>query len=253
MNKDDLRFTRLAAQATLLPNLAGGAATQQALVPQALSPQAASAIYGEIARYGYASFRIIPGGAEIAAPDGSSVIQLTGSAWSFVHDLNQSAFQVAIDKLDVTIKAFMARMPRGTRYFGTVIDLQAVWENLDGRSADAYVESRFLKDQSRQMVADFPGNLEFNGGGVRLNLVGPGDVEMPADIGFAGPGRPLDSFDVRIEPLFADKNKLYLQVTGVFGTPTGDVTVVTRRAQLVHDMLWRHLADNILMVARGGQ
>jgi hypothetical protein len=244
MNKEDLRFTRLAAQASILPNLA--ALGPRGLTPQALLPKDASDIYGQIARYGYANFRIIPGGAEINSGDGIAVVQLTGSAWSFVHDLSNSAFDVAVEKMAVTIEHFMGRMPRGTRMLGHVIDLQAVWDNVDGGDASQWMERRFLKDQARQ-VAAMPEGFEFNGAGLRLNLQKDIDIQIPLDVHISGPATPKDSFDLRIEPLFAERTKLYLQVTGMWGIPFEETALVTGRARLVRDMLWTHLAGNILM------
>ncbi len=251
MNRDNLHLTQLGALAVLQQQLRiVGSGTQVVAQAQALSPRDASMIYGEVARYGYSGFNMIPGGAQIASGDGVTTAVLTGSGWQFVQDLTRSpGWEPVVDKMGVTIEQFMSKFP-GAYFHTHIIDLQAVWEHVDGDSGDQYLASRFLKREA-QTIGAFEG-FDYQGAGLRLCLMRPSDVPLPAGMTVIGApaSGPTDQFDVRIEPFFADRTKLWLQVVGQFRVPTTDVRLVTSRARTVHNLLWNQLADKITMEVR---
>ena len=249
MNKEDLHLTRLAAQAQLVqqPRIIGGG-TPMVVADQALSPRDASMIYGEVARFGYSGFTMIPGGAQMASADNMTIIQLTGSGWQFVQDLTRTAFQPALERLGVTIEHFMSKFP-GASFAGHQIDLQATWDNVEGGRGDEYLARRFLRSEATRL-GDFEGFTNL-GSGVRAKATKPSDVPMPPGLQLIGPMQdPIDQFDIRLEPLYGNPSQLWLQVVGTFILPTADTRLVTSRAQLVHGLLWDQLADKITMEVR---
>jgi hypothetical protein len=97
------------------PPTAASAAGPLALMrPNALSPRDASAIYAEVARFGFGSMQGVPGGVQLASADGVSVLTLTGTGWQFMEDLTRSAFPVAVSKLSVAIRTFLQKLPPNT-------------------------------------------------------------------------------------------------------------------------------------------
>jgi len=253
LNQDDLRLTHLSVQAAVFSPPPASATPGQVLTPLALSPRDAAAIYGEIARFGFNSFQTIPGGVQIGSVDGISTLTLTGSGWSFTEDLSRSVFEHAADKLGVTIGLFIDRLPPSSVLMSQLVDLHATWGGLP-QAADDYVASRFLKVQAAQVVSDLPG-LNYVGGGVRLSLTR--DAQEPLPLGIQVENidpklpKPADSIDIRIEPFFLDKTKLFVEVTGTF-PPTGlEVGTVSRRVAFVRSVLWDHLAGNIALESGG--
>ena len=245
--ENNLHLTRLTVAASIFspPTSASAAGPMAILAPKALLPRDASAIYAEVARFGFTSLQTVPGGVQIASEDGVSVLALTGTGWQFTEDLSQSGgFEPAISKIDVAIRAFLEKLPPNTVMLNQTVDLQATWENL-GAQADEHIENRFLKPQARKIVSDIE-NLEFNGAGLRLNLTRPiGD--LPPGVQPLPGGPPMvETFDVRVEPYFADKSKLFLEVTGVLA-PTQDLSRVIQGARFVEKVLWEHVAGNIAM------
>jgi hypothetical protein len=250
MNKDDLHLTQLTAQAQLLhqPRVAGSG-TQIVLTGQALSARDASAIYGEVARFGYTGFTMIPGGAQIASADGATVVQLTGAGWSFAQDLTRiGGIEPAVDRLGVTIEQFMSKFP-GASFAGHTVDLQARWDHVDQGRSDRYIAQRFLTQDGTRM-GDFEGFTP-EGGGLRLHFVRASTIPLLPGVQVWSPAgqqiEPLEEFDARIETFYADKSKLFLEVTGLFAVPAVDISLVTSRARLVHELLWNQLADKITM------
>lgn len=239
MRKDDLRLSRLVTTSSLLPSLVPPSPP----IPQAISAQAAGAIYGKVARYGFSSFQMVQGGAQLAAGDGSSVLTLLGTGWQFMEDLTRSAFAVALDKLGVGLEEFVTWLPKGSRFIGHSVEIAGLWENLGG-AADRYVASRFVKDQAAQLAQDLR-EFEFQGSGIRLNLTRQSQDPVPAGVAFAAP--PFDVLDVRVEPYFNDKSKLWLQVNAVFPVPVDTVSAVTARIAMVRDVLWVDLADRLAL------
>jgi len=248
LNKDDLHLTRLASSATIVtpppaPATPGGPIN---LAARALSARDSSAIYGEIARYGFSSFQMVPGGAQMASGDGVTTLTLTGTGWGFVEDLSRSVFEQAADKLAVSVGLLVQSLPEGTFMFNHLVDLHAVWDNI-GESTDSYISKRFLQPQAEQVVTGLPGGLVFNGGAIRLGLARPSDTSLPPGVSIAGgSATPMDSVDVRIEPFYADKSKLYLQVTGTFILTT-DPRALSERLQFVRSILWDHVAGNMTL------
>jgi len=253
MDKEDLHLTNLSAGAQLIqqPRLVGSG-VQMMVTGEALSPRDASTIYAEVARFGYTGFSMIPGGAQIASANGATLVALTGSGWQFIQDLSRSAgFEPAIDQMDVTIRAFMSKFP-GARLAGHSVELTARWDNVDTGSADRYIAGRFLKDEVGR-VAEFD-DLSYEGTGLRLHFTRRSRDEVPGNVQILGPtGQPqppLDQFDIRIEPLFNDRSKVFLQVTGIFGVPSDDLKLVTARARDVYDLLYNRFADKMTMEVR---
>ena len=239
MRKDDLRLARLVTSSGVLPSLTAGVPP----IPPALTAQAAGVIYGQVARYGFNSFQMVQGGAQMASGDGTSVLTLLGTGWQFAEDLQRSAFQVALDKLGVALDEFVKWIPPGSRFMAHQIEVAGLWENLGG-TADRYVASRFLKEQAAQLVQGF-GDFEFRGGAIRLTLRRQSHDSFPEGIVFAEP--PVDSIDVRVEPYFQDPSKLWLQINGLFPIPVSTVSTVTSRVEMVKNMLWNDLADRLAL------
>jgi hypothetical protein len=213
------------------------------MVPPAITAQAAGAIYGKVARYGFSSFQMVQGGAQLASADGSSILTLLGTGWQFAEDLSRSAFAVAQDKLSVALTEYIAALPKGARFVGQSVEMAGLWENLGG-PADAYVTGRFVKDQAPKLVEGL-GDLEFQAAGIRLNLTRPAPETVPPGMVFAGP--PVDVVDVRVEPFLSDKSKLWLQVNGIFPVPVDTVGAVTDRIAMVRKILWDDLADRLAL------
>ena len=246
LNKDDLHLSRLTVQAQLLqvtPAQSGLLPGQVPQAPQGLSPEAVARMYAELVKHGYVSLQQVPGGAQMASGDGASVLIATANVFQFVEDLTRSAWQVVVDKLAFTVERYSHEVAPGALIVAQIVDLHAVWDNL-GRSADEYVSQRFLKPGVEKLVEDF--GYEFNGSGVRLNLVKDVAPDLPPGVGASGPIR--DSVDVRIEPLLTDKTKLFVQVTGTFA-PTRDMREIGKRVSLVHEMTWDRLARSIALEA----
>src|SRR5438046_9542787 len=163
LNKDKLRLTLLGVQAALFAPPRG-----PVMEPQALSAKDASMIYAELARYGFAAFQLVPGGAQMATGDRVSALTVTGAGWTYQEDLSRSSFEPALDKLDVAIKNFVEKLVPGTMMVQQVVDLQGHWET-DGVPADQLIAQIYLKDAVHRL-ADVPSGLVYAGSGVRSNL-----------------------------------------------------------------------------------
>jgi hypothetical protein len=244
LNKEKLRLTTLGVQATLFAPPRG-----PVLEPQSLSPKDASSIYAELARYGFAAFQLVPGGAQMATADRVSALTLTGAGWSYQEDLSRSAFELALSKLDVAISNYVERLAPGTMMVQQLVDLQGMWE-IEGLAADKLIAQIYLKDAVHRL-AEAIGGLNYQGSGIRLNLTRQAAASVPGAIQFTGPtGQPAqaqDSFDVRVEPLFVDKSKLFLQVVGAFA-PTDDLKAGIGRIRYIHQLLWEEVATNIALI-----
>jgi hypothetical protein len=242
LNKDRLRLTRLAVQAALFAPPTG-----PVIAPQAIGAKDASAIYAELARYGFAAFQLVPGGAQMASADGVSVLTVTGAGWTYQEDLGRSEFELALDKLDVAINEFVEKLPRGTMMVNQIIDLQGHWET-GGAGADELISQIYLKDAVSHLATQLEG-LDYQGSGIRVNLTRPAAAPFPGGVQITspdGPVEPKDSFDVRVEPLFVDKTKLFLQVVGIFAT-TSDLKAGNERIRYIRQLLWDKVASKIAL------
>lgn len=244
LDREKLRLTFLNVQVSLLSPPQGPVIT-----PAALAAKDVSAIYGELARYGFANFQLVPGGAQMATADGVSVLTLTGAALAFQEDLGRSAFQLAVDRLGVAISHFGQKLPAGTIMLNQAVDLQAQWDG-SGIKADEFVAQLYLKDAVRKLGQEIP-DLEYQGSGVRITLNRPAAAPQPPGVTVTAlPGAPAglkDAFDVRIEPLFADRAKLFLQVVGMFAV-TGDMNTVVPRIEEVRRLLYDTVAPKIALL-----
>jgi hypothetical protein len=244
---EKLRFTRIdvrgqVIQPPSIPQVLLPGQVPQ--VPQVLAAQVIARIYGEVAKYGFASLQEVPGGALIGSADGFTTLLLTASFFHFGEDISKSSFGPSVEKLGITMEVFFRQLAPGTAVVGHVVDLQAVWDDL-GEQADALIERRFLKPAASKLVAEI--GLAYNGGAIRLSLARPVTGGLPAGFMVLGPAAQ-ESIDIRIEPLFADKSKLFLHFTGSFA-PTTDPKELARRAKFVHDLAWDRLARNLTVEA----
>jgi hypothetical protein len=244
LNKDKLRLTGLNVQATLFSPPRG-----QVAEPQALSAKDASSIYGELARYGFAAFQLVPGGAQMTTADRVSNLTMTGAGWAYQEDLSRSAFELALSKLDVAITNYVERLVPGTLMVQQLVDLSGQWET-EGTPSDQLIAQIYLKD-AVQRLAELIQGVNYQGSGIRMTLTRQAAAAVPGIIQVTGPsGQPAeaqDSFDVRVEPLFADKSKLFLQVVGSFA-PTSDLKAGVDRIRYVHKLFWEQLATNIALI-----
>jgi len=237
LNKEDLRLVRLASQSGLLPDLTRPIPP----VPQALTAEAAGAIYGRVARFGFSSFQMVPGGAVLATAEGTSILTLTGTGWQLQENLEKTAFRLVLDKQTVALEQYLAGFP-GVRMVGHTVEVAGLWDGVTPNPTD-YIASRFLKDQASALVTDMRG-LTYNGGSIRLSLFKESEDPLPPGIQF-GVEAPRDTFDIRIEPFFGDKSKMWVQVNAIYPVPTDSVQVIERRTALARDILWDDLADRL--------
>jgi hypothetical protein len=241
LDREKLLLTFLGVQASLLSPPQG-----HLIAPAALGAKDVSTIYGELARYGFANFQLVPGGGQMATADGVSVLTLTGAAMAFQEDLSRSAFPLATDRLGVAMTHFREKLPEGTLMMTLSVDLQAQWEG-SGIRSDEFVSQIYLKDAVRRLGQEIP-NLEYQGSGVRITLNRPAEAPLPPGVTMeAVPGGLRDAFDIRIEPLFADKTKLFLQVVGMFAV-TSDMKSVVPRIQEVQRLLYDTVAPKIALL-----
>jgi hypothetical protein len=243
LNRDRLRLTMLGVQATILAPPRG-----PVVEPQALSPKDASAIYAELARYGFASLQLVPGGAQMATGDRISVLTVTGVGWGYQEDLNRSSFELAISKLDVATKHYVDKLSPGSMMLQQMVDLQSQWD-LESTTADVLIAQIYLKDSVRNLADHIPG-LAYQGSGIRVNMTRAAAAPVPPGVQMTGAtGQPInavDAFDVRVEPLFVDKTKLFLHVVGTFA-PTSDLKATMGRLRYVHKLLTEEVATNIAL------
>ncbi len=248
LSREGLRFSRLTIQTQILqPTLVQSVVLpgQVPQPPQALTSDSVARIYAGIAKHGFTSMQQVPGGAQMATGDGVSVVLVTANSFQFSEDLTRSAWQQALERLSVTVEVYAHEVAPQSFILQEVVDLQGIWENL-GQGADAYIAHRFLKPGVEKLVEDF--GFSYNGGAIRLNLVRPVTASVPPGLTVIGPQGIHDALDVRLEPLFMDKSKLFIQVTATF-TPTQDMKEIAKRAEIVHEVTWNRLARNIALEA----
>lgn len=250
LNRDGLRFTRLTVQAQILqqPALAAPLVPGQVIqAPQTLSAQAIARIYGEVAQFGFTSLNQVPGGAQAATPDGISTVVVAAGVLQYVEDLTRSSIRIAIDRLGPVVDAYWKELTPGAVVLAEAVDLQGVWEGA-GESAPDFIRRRFLKPAAERIVDDL--GFELNGGAIRLAIVRPSPTALPPGIGLVGPQGPVEAIDVRIEPLFTDLSKLFLQVTGQY-PPSSDHREIARRTEMTYEIAWERVARNIVAVQEG--
>src|SRR5579863_5533207 len=78
-DRERLRLHSLVAQAQFAYQLKPG--QQPAAAPPALPVKAASAIFGELARFGFSTFQQVPGGAQMLSTDGKTNVIITAVNW----------------------------------------------------------------------------------------------------------------------------------------------------------------------------
>jgi hypothetical protein len=168
------------------------------------------------------------------------VLNLTGAGWSFVEDLSRTAgFEPALDKMGTALTEFISHFSSPPLHLNQMVDLQAHWDGAPG-GADAYIEGHYVAEEGKALALGLRG-VQFNGAGVRFNFLRGSQSEVP-DVVRTATGVPFQEiFDLRIEPLFANKECLFLQATGVF-PPTAGADVILDRARFVRDLLSNQLA-----------
>src|SRR2546430_10537828 len=73
-------------------------------IPPALSAKHAAEIYGELARFGFATFQQVSGGAQLVTADGQTTILITATNWMYLRMMAGSpGFRPALDELSVTL------------------------------------------------------------------------------------------------------------------------------------------------------
>lgn len=208
------------------------------MVPPALPVKDAAAIYGELARFGFATFQQVPGGAQIMSADGKTTIVITAINWVFQQAMEGSpGFRPALDQLGVALSHLLERLTSGVWIVNQSVDIQALWPL--GASAEDFIVQRFLTQTAVDLARGLPG-LRFNGGAVRLNFDRPSETTVPVGLEASFP-RAIEEFDVRVEPYFQDKSQLLLQVTGSMPVPTREVSVVESRVEYAHRLVWEEV------------
>jgi hypothetical protein len=206
-------------------------------IPPALSAKHASEIYGELARFGFATFQQVPGGAQLISADGQTTIVVTATQWAFGQMMTASpGFRPALDQLGVALRELLQRLEPDLWIVNQFVDIQALWPL--GSSAEDYIARRFLTRSAIDLAEGL--GLRFNGGAIRLNLDRPTEVPVPPGLEGAVV-KPVEEFDVRIEPFFQDKNQLFLQVQARLAVPTREVGVVLKRVEYAHRLLWEEV------------
>jgi hypothetical protein len=237
LDKDRLRLHRIVVQCSLGYPITSASSPA---APPALPPKAAAAIFGELTRYDFSRFTQVQGGAEFSSADGKTALSLTGMGWQFAEDLDGSVITHAVEKMAVAVRHFVDNLPPGVLMVNQITDLVALWD-FGGPSTD-YIARRFLSQEALRLPATLT-DLEFNGGAIRLNFTRPAQTTGPQIAGV----NQIEEFDVRIEPYFQDKSKIFLQVVGIFPVPTRAVSEVERRVNEVVDLLLRRVADSIAL------
>jgi hypothetical protein len=206
-------------------------------IPPALSAKHAAEIYGELARFGFATFQQVPGGAQLVSADGQTTIVVTATNWVYLQMMAAGpGFRPALDQLGVTLRELLQRLQSDIWIVNESVDIQALWPL--GASAEDFIVRRFLTKAAVDLGTDL--GLHFNGGAIRLNLDRPSPVPVPAGLEGSVP-KPIEDFDVRVEPYFQDKNQLFLQVQGRMPVPTREVSVVQSRVEYAHRLLWEEV------------
>lgn len=243
LDPESLRLVRLQVQSNVLLLPTGPQVVPTPNPP--LTPADAAAIYSAIARFGFTSFQLVPGGVQVASPDGATVVNLTGAGWSFVEDLSRTAgLEPAVDKLDLTVREFTSRFSSPLIHLNQSVDLQARWDDAPG-GAVPYIERHFLKETSRTLAVGLEG-LNYYGAGVRLSFGRDAQTPLPAGIAPAPANPFVEGFDLRIEPLFANNANLFIQATGQF-TPTDDLDAIVSRVRFIRELIFGRLAPALTL------
>lgn len=243
LKRDNLHFSRLAIQAQIQqpPTIPSGPLLpgQVPLAPLSLVTDACARIYAVLASVGITSMASVPGGVELASPDSITNVVTTANELQLTEDVSRSSIDSAIHKLGSTVDALFHELAPGSVILQQFVDLQAVWDGL-GQPADEFVSSKFVHPKAAKLVEDL--GFTFLGAGIRLSVIRPVIGRLPAGVISFGEAR--DGLDVRVEPLFVDKTKLFLQVTGLFPA-TDDPKEIVKRVTLVHDVTWDKIARNL--------
>ncbi len=249
LKRDNLRFSRLGVQAQIQqpPTIPTGPLLpgQVLLPPLALSTEASARIYSALAPLGITSMQSVGGGVELASPDGITSVTATANELQFAEDVSRSSIDSARHKLGSSVEALFKELAPRSVILQQAVDLQGVWEGL-GVAADQFVLSRFLNPDATRLVDDI--GYTFIGAGIRLTVTGPVMGQMPPGVVMLG-GEARDSIDVRVEPLFVDKTKLFLQLTGLFPA-TDDHKEIVKRVNLVHNLAWDKIARNLELASK---
>lgn len=209
-------------------------------VPPALSARDAAMIYGEIARFGFAQFQQVSGGAMITSADQASTVVVTATNWQFAQDMAKSpGFRPVLDQVGVVVGLLLDKLPPEVVIARQGIDLTALWAL--GEAADSYISEAFLGPRAAELAAGL-GDLRFNGGAIRLNFVRDSDIPVPPGMETLAP-EAVEEYDVRVEPFFRDKSHLFIQVTGTQPVPIREVALLERRVEYAHSLLWDRVAD----------
>ncbi len=242
-DRENLRLHTLVAQAQIAYQLKPG--QQPATAPPALPIKAASAIFGELARFGFSTFQQVPGGAQIVSTDGKTNVIITATNWAFQQAMvGSSGFRPALDQLSVILRELLPRLELGAWIVNQSVDISATWPL--GASAEQFVIDRFLTKSAVDLAQSL--DLTFNGGAVRLNLGRDSPVPVPPGLESVV-AKAIEEFDVRIEPFFQDKSQLWLQVTGRMAVPTHDVQVMSARVEYAHRLLWEEIPRRLTFEA----
>jgi hypothetical protein len=245
LKRDNLHFSLLTVQALIqqLPSIPSAPLLpgQVPLVPLSLSTDAIARIFAAIASLGIGSMQQIAGGAQLASQDGVTAVIVTANALQFTEDLTRSNMESAHHKLGSAADALFRELAPRSVLLQQTVDLQGVWDSL-GRPADEFVAASFLNPSASKVVDDI--GFTFAGAGIRLSVFRPIMGTLPPGVSMLGGEAPRDAIDVRIEPLFVDRSRLFLEVTGTFA-PTEDFKEIVKRSKLVHDVAWDKIARNL--------
>ena len=232
-DRENMRLHSLVAQGQIAHVLHPG----QVPTPQALPVKAASAIFGELARFGFSTFQQVPGGAQLISTDGKTNVIITASGWAFQQTMAGSpGFRPAVDQLGVILRELLVKLDPPVWVVNQTVDISANWPL--GSSAERYIIDRYLTKAAVDLAESL--DLTFNGGAVRLNMGRDSPVPIPPGLENAV-AKAIEEFDIRIEPFFQDKSHLWLQVTGRMAVPTNDVQVMTGRLEYAHRLLWEEI------------
>jgi len=249
LKRDNLHFSRLSVQAQIQqpPSIPSGPLLpgQVPLAPLSLTTEAIARMFAALAPLGIGSMQLIAGGAELASPDAVTDLIVTANAFQFTEDVSRSSMDSALHKLSSAVDALFHELAPSSAILQQAVDLQAVWDGLS-QPADDFVASRFVNHGATKVVDDI--GFTFTGAGIRLSVYRPVIGGLPPGVSMLG-GEARDSLDVRLEPLFVDKSKLFLQVTGVFA-PTDQYKEVAKRAHLVRDVAWDKIARNLELLTK---
>src|SRR3989442_6143605 len=97
-DREELRLHSLVTQPQIAYQLKPG--QQPATAPPSLPIKAASAIFGELARFGFSTFQQVPGGAQLVSTDRKTNVIITATNWVFQQTMAGSpGFRPALDQI----------------------------------------------------------------------------------------------------------------------------------------------------------